>query len=228
MISVIDIGNTTIHCALFSGGEPVDSEKFQSPMEVSDFTAGAEKTLIISVSPEREKIIRKTLKTDPISFPEHIIELDYRSKPGADRLANGLGASLSLGLPCIVIDCGSAITVDEFSKSEDASKKLRFNGGGILPGLEWYFSSLSPAECLPEVRPGLSEKPGKTTKECIEFGAYGCFIGGLKEILNIMNRKDGKIIFTGGSGKMFAEKFNAPYDPLLTLRGGYIAFEYIS
>lgn len=228
MIGIIDIGNTSIHCATYDGYKSIKEKKLNEPSLVKEFFSGTEEVLIISVNPPLNKEIKETLHIPVLDFPSSLIKLDnYISIAGADRLANGLGAAKFYKLPAIIIDCGSAITIDLFTKipfEDENAYLVEFNGGAIIPGLNWYFSALRKGKNLPEITPGIKEKIGNSTKDCLYFGAYGSFIGGIKEILNRLNCQDKNIIFTGGDGKRFSSIFGEVYDPLLTLKGGIVAY----
>ena len=225
MIGVIDIGNTNYHCGIFENNSLAGEKRTDKTAEVKNFFSKAEQILCVSVVPPKKKLIEEVLTSDIVSFPSNLVQLDYESKPGEDRLANGLGAKEVTGLPAVVVDCGSTITIDSYSESTDPTFLVKFEGGAILPGLTPYFSSVTNAgKLLPGIEPGFLGKPGKNTEECIKLGAYGSLVGGIKEVLQILDCKNKNLIFTGGDGKIFSEYFKSEYDSGLTLKGGLIAY----
>ncbi|MEO0294123.1 MAG: type III pantothenate kinase [candidate division WOR-3 bacterium] len=225
MIGIIDIGNTFFHCGLFKSFELIKVKRTLSPLEVKNFFKKVKDILCISVVPSKKKLIEEVLEVELISFPSHLIQLSYSSKPGEDRLANGIGAMEVSGLPVIVVDCGSAITIDLFSDPDDSKFLVKFEGGAILPGLSLYFEAIYTAGALlPSISPQFVSSIGKTTEDCIKFGAYGCFVGGMKEILLRLDYKNKNLIFTGGDGNKFSSFFGAKYEPNLTLKGGVVAY----
>jgi pantothenate kinase type III len=229
MIGILNIGNTNFHCGIFESDSLTDEKRTKKTSEVKNFFSKIERILCISVVPSKKKTIEDTVGFDIISFPKELVQTDYKSKTGEDRLANGLGAKELIGLPAIVVDCGSTITIDLYGEPSESKFLVKFEGGAILPGLSPYFFSVANAgRLLPNIEPGFLDKQGKNTEECIKFGAYGSLIGGIKEILRILNYKDKHLIFTGGDGKVFSEYFNAQYDSSLTLKGGVIAYNEIS
>ncbi|MEJ2567440.1 MAG: type III pantothenate kinase [candidate division WOR-3 bacterium] len=229
MIGILDIGNTNFHCGKFENVALKEKRITIDAPEVKSFFSDVEQLLCISVVPAKKKLMENILDDDMIYFPSGLVEIDYKSKPGEDRLANGLGAEDLIGLPAIVVDCGSTITIDSYSEPSKSGFLVKFEGGAILPGLISYFSSVANAgELLPSVEPGFSDKLGKNTKDCIKLGAYGSLVGGIKKILQILDYKNRDLIFTGGDGKIFSEYFKAPYDAELTLKGGLIAYNEIS
>jgi len=228
MVGVLDIGNTNFHCGKFENGSLKEKRITTEIPEVKKFFSGGEQILCISVAPAKKQLTEKILGYDVISFPSGLIEIDYNSEPGEDRLANGLGAEKSIGLPAIVVDCGSAITIDSYSEPSDSNYLVRFEGGAIMPGLKKYFSSVSDTgDLLPSLQPGFLDRLGKSTEECIKLGAFGSLLGGMKEVLRVLKGKDKHLIFTGGDGKLFSEYFHAKYDSSLTLQGGLIAYNEI-
>jgi len=229
MIGIIDIGNTTYHCGIFENKSLIKEKRTDRTSEVKNFFSETKKLLCISVVPSKKKLIEELLNPNMVSFPSKLIQLDYKSKPGEDRLANGLGAKELSGLPAIVVDCGSTITIDLFSEPTDSNFLVKFDGGAIMPGLIPYFSSVSnTGNLLPSTKPEFLDKLGKDTEECIKFGAYGSLIGGIKEILQILDYKNKHLVFTGGDGEIFAEYFISKYASALTLKGGLIAYNEIS
>lgn len=230
MVGIIDIGNSTYKCGIFKGNSLENEERTDKISKVKDFFRGAERILCISVVPSKKQLIEEIFYTKVISFPVSLVQLNYESKPGEDRLANGIGAKEQIGLPAVVVDCGSTITIDLYSEPNDANCLVKFDGGSIMPGLIPYFSSVANAgELLPAtIKHELLERLGKNTGECIKLGAFGSLVGGIKEILRILDYKNKNLIFTGGDGKIFSEYFKADCDSSLTLKGGLIAYNEIS
>ncbi len=229
MIGIIDIGNTNYHCGIFENNFLKRKKSTDKTSEVKKFFSKVEQILCISVVPVKKKLIEEILDSNMIPFPSNLVQLNYESKPGEDRLANGLGAKAHIGLSAIVVDCGSTITIDSYSEPSGPNFLVKFEGGAILPGLIPYFSSVSNAgKLLPSISPEIQDKLGKNTEECIKLGAYGSLVGGIKEILQILDYKNKNLIFTGGDGKFFSEYFKSKYDSNLTLKGGLIAYNEIS
>ncbi len=226
MTGVINIGNTNNQCAVFDDFTLRKEEKIDDPIKIKEFFKSVREIIMISVAPGREEKIRDIIEIPIITFPKDIAEMAYESDAGADRLANGLAAMESQGLPVIVVDCGSAITIDLFTEpsAPNSKSQIRFEGGAILPGLNWYFSSLHKGRALPKIIPELQNFIGKSTSGCIKLGAYGALVGGIKEILTLLDYQDKKLIFTGGDGKIFKGFFDGDYDPFLTIKGGIIAY----
>jgi pantothenate kinase type III len=225
MVGVIDIGNSTYHCGIFEKVDLRTEKRTDKIEEVKNFFRGIDQILCISVDPAKKKLIEGILDSKITTFPPNLVQLDYESKPGEDRLANGLGAMDVIGLPAVVVDCGSTITIDLYSEPVDPHCIVKFDGGAIISGLSPYFSSVSKAgHLLPTIRPNFKSTLGKSTEDCIKLGAFGSLVGGIKEVLRIVDYKNKNLIFTGGDGRVFSKYFKARYDSALTLKGGLIAY----
>ncbi len=129
--------------------------------------------------------------------------VDEPDKVGLDRLANALAADRlrSADRGAIVVDLGSAITVDVVSRDG------AFLGGAILPGIAMAaralheFTDLLPLEPMSE----LAQPPaplGKTTSACLQSGLYWGAIGGVRELIARLSADAGKphLFVTGGAG----------------------------
>ena len=229
MVGVIDIGNSTYHCGMFKDSSLKTEKRTDKTSEVKKFFSGKEEILCISVVPSKKKLIEEITGSNMISFPVDFVQSDYESKPGEDRLANGLGAKKQIGLPVIVIDCGSTITIDSYSEPTKSNFLVKFEGGAIMPGLIPFFSSVTNAgKLLPSTKPEMLDELGKNTEECIKLGAYGSLVGGIKEVLVKLDYKNKNLIFTGGDGELFSEYFLSRYDSSLTLKGGLVAYNEIA
>lgn len=97
--------------------------------------------------------------------------LEDRSTVGQDRLLAALGAWWRTKQACIVIDAGTAVTVD-FVDGTGV-----FQGGAIAPGVGMMLRAMHErTAALPEVDiradlPGPAEPFGKTTKKAMALGA---------------------------------------------------------
>lgn len=151
---------------------------------------------------------------------------------GIDRLAAALAANAIRreATPAIVIDFGTAITVDLVS-SDGA-----FEGGAILPGIGTSAHALDAnTDALPAVHVELSGKSpppvGKDTSAAIYAGVYWGAIGAVREL--IARQRDGlvappQVLVTGSTSPDMARLLGSPeytvrYIPHLVLAGLAIA-----
>jgi type III pantothenate kinase len=150
---------------------------------------------------------------------------------GADRIANAIAAVNAYpNKNLIIIDMGTATTLDAVSKKRD------YLGGAILPGLRLGMESLrSNTAKLMEVDIEMpADFVGRTTRESIQTGLYYGQLGALKEIIHGMKQEvfadeTPLIIGTGGFSQLFRDK--ALFDiivPDLVLKGLRKAYEYAS
>jgi type III pantothenate kinase len=126
--------------------------------------------------------------------------LDDDSTVGHDRLLNCLGAYSRAKQACIVIDAGTAITVD-FVDGEGT-----FQGGVIAPGLNLMLKALhGNTAALPEIAfemPDTSRGPfGKDTKHAMRLGVLNAARGVARMMIDLYADHYGaypQIVATGG------------------------------
>jgi type III pantothenate kinase len=110
--------------------------------------------------------------------------VDRPDQVGADRLLAAVAVNRlrATDRPAIVIDAGSAITVDLVSADG------AFQGGAILPGLEMVATAMAEqTDLLPLVRYSMSDEPppvlGRSTGAAIQSGLFWGTIGAVREIV---------------------------------------------
>ncbi|HEX4142997.1 MAG TPA: type III pantothenate kinase [Pirellulales bacterium] len=159
----------------------------------------------------------QVLSAADIPLPARVDEPD---KVGLDRLANALAADRlrSGDRGAIVVDLGSAITVDVVSRDG------AFLGGAILPGIAMSaralheFTDLLPLEPMSE----LAQPPaalGKTTSACLQSGLYWGAIGGVRELIArlAVDSEKPQLFVTGGAGAAAAGLLTGPDEPAALL-----------
>jgi pantothenate kinase type III len=154
--------------------------------------------------------------------------VDNPREVGTDRIANALAAVHLYGAPCIVVDVGTAITIDVVSPSG------AFIGGVIAPGIETATDALGTAAAqlrrVELLRP--RSVVAKNTVEALQSGAihgFAALVDGLvTRIRAEQSLDDGTpVVLTGALAPLIAEQLSTPvrHEPLLTLRGLYQAFD---
>lgn len=123
---------------------------------------------------------------------------------GLDRLASVVGADSYFPMEkCMVIDLGTAITIDFLSEG-------KYLGGNISPGLQMRFKSLHHfTQKLPYLENSEEIKPiGANTKEAIISGVQLSILGEI----DYYRRKfpEYKVLFTGGDAFYFVRKIKIP------------------
>ncbi len=122
---------------------------------------------------------------------------------GADRVVNGVAAFEKYGGPCIVVDFGTAITLDAISP------KGEYMGGVIVPGIGIASEALfARAARLPRVE---IKDPGKiigtNTVGSIQAGLYYGYVDLVDGLLRRMKEAlgpDTKVVATGGQAALVA------------------------
>jgi len=144
---------------------------------------------------------------------------------GADRIANAVGAYDLYGGPTIVVDFGTATTLDA------VSAKGEYLGGAIIPGIEISLDALfGRAAALRRVE--LVEPRsviGKTTIESIQSGAVYGFTEQVDGLVRRMEAELGEctVVATGGLSDLISPLSTKiqHHDPWLTLHGLRIIYE---
>jgi type III pantothenate kinase len=145
---VIDIGNTQTKAGWFESGQLAECQRF-------DTIIGSQWTGILQKHAVDRVLVSSVNRTDPEFFKsagvalnkllllDHHVPLPLKimyATPdtlGHDRIAAAAGAlCLYPGYPLLVMDLGTAITIDFVSADGE------FKGGNISPGLETRFKSL--------------------------------------------------------------------------------------
>jgi len=158
------------------------------------------------------------------------IDLPQPDRVGVDRLTAAVAANSCRDpeRPAIVVDAGSAITVDLIS--EDGV----FRGGAILPGARLSARVLhSMTDQLPLTKLGSFTQPpdalGRSTEAAIQSGLYWGAIGAvetlvtqlIKSVVDDDDEDEIEVFVTGGAGEWLAGALNRPAEwmPHLTLSG---------
>jgi len=213
ILLAVDIGNTNIGFGVFRGNRLI--KRFDIPSGEYTFQGlerylnklTIDKGIICSVVPKASGILRDDLKRilhkEPYCLGEDVrvpVNNLYRNpkQVGQDRLVNAYAGIMLYGAPLVIVDFGTAITLDVISKNKE------YLGGLILPGLELSLTALAQrAALLPRVR---LSKPreliGRDTQSSILSGVvYGS--GVLADVLIKQIKKELvyprlKVIGTGG------------------------------
>ena len=245
MILAVDVGNTQILIALYEGDEIRDHWRLATNAErtsdeysvlIRQFIGevAVEGVAISSVVPRATAALRnmstKYFKLDPVVVEPGTktgmpILIDNPREVGADRIVNGIGAYDIYGGPAVVVDFGTATTLDA------VSAKGEYLGGAILPGIEISMDALfSRADRLSRVE--LVEPRsviGKSTAEALQSGAIYGFAGQVDGICRRIQDELGEctVVATGGLSGLIS-RFSTTIqhvDPWLTLHGLRLVYE---
>lgn len=238
MILAIDIGNTSIYNGIFNRKilkKPFRIDAHSScigkeyRMALKPYTGRIDCVIITSVVPavlkQAEKAVKKILRVDCMVVGRDVhsgVKNLYKNpgQVGSDRLVNARAAYELYGGPCIIVDFGTAITIDIINR------KRQYIGGVIAPGPGISLWALyEKTALLPKVT---VKKPdnilGRETRESMVIGivyGFSSLCDGIVRRLKNKYCRDAKVIVTGGFSKLLG-----PYcetadkiDGDLTLKG---------
>ncbi|MBI3469501.1 MAG: type III pantothenate kinase [Planctomycetes bacterium] len=154
-----------------------------------------------------------------------VVSLERPDMVGIDRLLDGVAANMlrERGRAAVVIDLGTAITVDLLS--EDGT----FLGGAILPGIGMSARALHEfTDLLPLIdMTALAAPPpalGMATREALCSGLYWGAVGGVRELIGRLTAgrdRPPQVFLSGGAAASVAGLLSdeGVYVPHLTLSG---------
>ena len=238
MLLAIDIGNTNIHNGVFD--KKVLKKTFRIPtysgslrgkytIKLKPYLKNIDYVMITSVVPLVLKKVEKAIE-DITGKKSIVVGRDIASgvknlyknpaQVGSDRLVNARAAYELYGGGCIIVDFGTAITIDI------VNKKRQYIGGGIAPGPRGSLWALSEKTALlPKVA---IKKPkgilGRETKESMRIGivyGFSSLCDGIARKLKKRYCRDAKVIATGGFSMLIGPYCESvdKIDPDLTLKG---------
>src|ERR1035437_5526368 len=211
MLLCLDIGNTQIHACVFDGDTlRCQFRQTTHPLGSADefgvyFTAvlrengvdprAVHHTAICSVVPPALYPVRgacvKYFHCEPFVLQAGVktgLKVRYRNphEVGADRIAGAIAAMLRRpAANVIVVDCGTATTLDVITAEAD------YLGGAILPGVGISIETLASRTAkLPTVeiqRPATAL--GRSTVESIQAGVYHGQVGAIRQLLGELTRE---------------------------------------
>ena len=250
MLIAIDAGNTHTVVGLFEGEELTDHWRIatnanrtsdEHALLLSEFLAQrdagfAEVTgMVVSSTVPRLTAVLRTLAERYLRVAPVILEPGTRTgmpilydnprQVGPDRIANALAAYERYGGPTIMVDFGTATTVDAISA------KGEYLGGAILPGIEISLDALfqraSALSWVELVKP--RRVIGKTTAESVQSGVLYGFASAVDGLVTRFQAELGPctVVSTGGLAELVTPVTATinHHDPWLTLRGLRLIYE---
>jgi type III pantothenate kinase len=255
MLLAIDVGNTNIVLGVFDGETLIQSWRLQTLRERTSDELGLlvdglfahsrierlqiRGIIVGSVVPPLTPTIHAmskryfgvpTLTIEPGLETGMPILYDNPAEVGADRIVNGIAAferfGRTRGLPLIVVDFGTATTLDA------VTGKGEYLGGAICPGVQISADALfQRAARLPRIdvrRP--ARIIGRTTIGAMESGLFYGYVGMVEGLVRRMRDElggDAVCVATGGLADVIAPEtpMIQHVDPDLTLHGLRIVWE---
>lgn len=251
----VDIGNTQVVCGLFGEGDLVSSFRLSScskrtadeyglsMVRLVELKIGAEigavDSIICSVVPPLTDKVETALeryfgRVPTVVGPDYSrlginVIYDNSEDVGPDRIVNALAAREVFGAPVVVVDFGTATTLDLVNADGD------YAGGSIMPGLALAAKTLveSAARLVPVEYKAPPSAVGKSTVDSIRSGLiYGTVsaVNGMVE--RFWTEIGGRcpVVATGGLAKYVAElsEYIETVDPELTLKGLWLAYKKLT
>jgi type III pantothenate kinase len=193
---------------------------------------------VASVQREGQRVLAKWVEThrpqDDFRVLAHTdlpltVRVDFPERVGVDRLAAAVAANAirQPGRPAIVVDAGSAVTVDVVACDG------AFEGGVILAGFRMQAEALfGNADLLPLAILAPHDEPppvlGKNTEAAIRSGLFWGAVGAVRELVERMSAEltePPHVFVTGGDLKRLAPLVggDAVFVPNMVLAGLAIA-----
>jgi type III pantothenate kinase len=182
------------------------------------------------IEAEIEKVVREVSGREvdwvgkQIDLPIEVLT-EKPAETGVDRIVNMAAAFEQMGKACVVVDAGTAITINV------CDDKGSFLGGAIAPGARTMLKSLHEHTAkLPEIELAMPKHPiGKNTREAILLGVFHGIRGMVKELVENYAMELGfwpDIIATGGDAVKLFEGWELVHAiaPDLTLYGIALAY----
>src|ERR671914_1725674 len=245
MLLAIDIGNTNIVLGLYQGKKLVTHWRLLTEAErtadeygviiahlvdyeghrCNQITAIVVSCVVPPMLTMIQELGKKFFKMEPLVVGPGIktgmpIRYENPKDVGADRIVNGIAAYEKFHDACIIVDFGTATTIDFISK------KGEYVGGAIAPGLSISLEALvQRASKLPRievVKP--KEVVGRNTIQSIQAGIFFGYVGLVDGIVQRIQKENGvqtKVVATGGLAPLVASECStiSEVDEFLTLEG---------
>jgi type III pantothenate kinase len=245
MILLFDVGNTNTHLGLanarrvtrqgnlptalwLSGTAMARVNRFVGPAEI-------DAVALCSVVPRATRALRQALRRfwhlTPFELTARNLRglgIDYPRPEtiGADRLANAVAARRRFGAPVVVVDFGTAVTLDVVNGAG------KYVGGAIAPGLASMTEYLhEKTALLPRVEIREVKSPiGRSTEQAMRVGAVHGYRGLIRGLLTELKRELAAprlpVVATGGYARLIAAKLPeiTAVEPNLTLDGLRLAW----
>jgi type III pantothenate kinase len=251
MLLAIDIGNTNIVLGLYQAKKLITHWRLATQAERTADEYGVVISQLIDYAGYRchqisaivvscvvppmltttQELAEKFFKLEPLIVGPGIktgmpILYENPKDVGADRIVNGIAAYEKYHDTCIIVDFGTATTIDLISK------KGEYVGGAIAPGLSISLEALiQRASKLPRievVKP--KEVVGRNTINSIQAGIFYGYVGlvdGIVKRIQDEFRVRAKVVATGGLAPLVASECSSitEVDEFLTLEGLRIIHE---
>lgn len=210
-ILYLDIGNSSIKAAYKDklDWKRPDSFLIKNATElvgwINEHHRNFDSVVICSVVEDTTKAIVERLDIKEVrvlsinDIPGELLDYKTPATLGMDRFFSCYGAVAQTSNPAVVIDIGTACTIDYMSSD------FIFRGGVIMPGIGILEKSIRDyAPSLPAVLRSIPEKwPGKSSKESLKLGLYGMYRDSIRAALSKYEEQfdNFDVMITGGAAE---------------------------
>lgn len=217
-ILFLDVGNTSIKGAYKNGvhWEPIHTHQIKTARQLIEWIENhpeefAEVVIASVRNDVRDAILQQLQKVKVTeitneNIPRDLLDYETPDSLGVDRFLACYGATSQTRNAVVVIDAGTATTIDFMARDNI------FYGGVIAPGLDSF------AEILPKKAPSLPKVaveiprtwPGKSTVDSLKWGQAGFYLFALEAMLDRYKNDFGEfdLFITGGNGPLIEKMLN--------------------
>lgn len=227
---LIDAGNSRIKWALVDGGEWLQ----RGVAEISD---SASLSTVLAGLPRPQRILVSNVAGDAVArqiaeacsaWPAALEFIQARPRQcgvrnsylrseqlGSDRWAALIAAWHGVRASCLVVNCGTATTVDALSSDGE------FLGGLILPGLDMMRDALVSGAAQLRPAAGDWEDFPRTTANAMYSGAIKATVGAIRQQHALLRKADAPCLLGGGAARAIWSHLGLParLEEDLVLRG---------
>jgi type III pantothenate kinase len=213
----LDVGNTALKWRIMEMGRRLDGGRLADVAELRGLFGRVPAVDIVRVasvaSDDRNAALGEMLSAVGVPYRfavsqsrcgEVVNGYEAVSRMGVDRWLAMVAAFEVCRCACVVVDAGTALTIDILDGSG------RHRGGYILPGPEMMATALVggtdrvrvATDLLPDVLPGLA------TEACVHNGKWMISLAGVRETVawaQQVLQPEVQVIVTGGAGRVLCE-----------------------
>lgn len=229
MILCLDLGNTRLKWGLFDAKHTLVEAGacLHADIETAPFYLWNEcsKAILASVAKESvtEQLLKMLKRLELTVHQVHVLPnmyglqntYDNIQQLGIDRWAAAVGAWQLMQEACVVVNAGTAVTIDAIAPLHLSAPQADYLGGYILPGLKMMQTRLSQGTAQIGDTLALAKTTPfpKNTNDAVQLGAYAAICGAIQHMVAQLSQHTGQavsIIVTGGDAKVIHAMLLAP------------------